>query len=32
LAGITDEVYRQLKRDYQVNMVRVIQGTFLRVT
>ena len=29
LAGITDEVYRQLKRDYQVNMVRVIQGTFL---
>ncbi|CAG7993951.1 unnamed protein product [Penicillium salamii] len=29
LAGITDEVYRQLKSDYQVNMVRVIQGTFL---
>lgn len=29
LAGITDEVYRQLQRDYQVNMVRVIQGTFL---
>jgi dihydroxyacetone kinase len=29
LAGITDEVHRQLQRDYQVNMVRVIQGTFL---
>ncbi|KAJ5177719.1 Dihydroxyacetone kinase [Penicillium coprophilum] len=29
LAGITDEVYRQLQRDYQVNTVRVIQGTFL---
>ncbi|CDM28903.1 hypothetical protein DTO013E5_1288 [Penicillium roqueforti] len=29
LAGITDEVYRQLQHDYQVNMVRVIQGTFL---
>ncbi|KAJ5356040.1 Dihydroxyacetone kinase [Penicillium concentricum] len=29
LAGITDEIYRQLQRDYQVNMVRVIQGTFL---
>lgn len=29
IAGITDEVYRQLQRDYQVNMVRVIQGTFL---
>jgi dihydroxyacetone kinase len=29
LAGITDEVHRQLKRDYAVNMVRVIQGTFL---
>ena len=29
LAGITDEVYRQLQRDYQINMVRVIQGTFL---
>ncbi|OGE53142.1 hypothetical protein PENARI_c008G07730 [Penicillium arizonense] len=29
LAGITDEVYRQLERDYQVNMVRVITGTFL---
>ncbi|KAJ6139815.1 hypothetical protein N7471_006301 [Penicillium samsonianum] len=29
IAGITDEVYRQLQRDYQLNMVRVIQGTFL---
>ncbi|KAJ5817561.1 Dihydroxyacetone kinase [Penicillium robsamsonii] len=29
LAGITDEVYRQLQRDYQVNIIRVIQGTFL---
>jgi dihydroxyacetone kinase len=29
LAGITDEVHRQLERDYQVNMVRVITGTFL---
>ncbi|KAJ5804521.1 uncharacterized protein N7518_000824 [Penicillium psychrosexuale] len=29
LAGITDEVYRQLQHDYQVNMARVIQGTFL---
>ncbi|CAG7919929.1 unnamed protein product [Penicillium olsonii] len=29
LAGITDEVYRQLRADYDVNMVRVIQGTFL---
>ncbi|KAJ5952021.1 Dihydroxyacetone kinase [Penicillium vulpinum] len=29
LAGITDEVYRQLQRDYQVNVIRVIQGTFL---
>ncbi|KAJ5339604.1 Dihydroxyacetone kinase [Penicillium brevicompactum] len=29
LAGITDEVYRQLQQDYEVNMVRVIQGTFL---
>ncbi|KAJ5160100.1 Dihydroxyacetone kinase 1 [Penicillium canariense] len=29
LAGITDEVHRQLVRDYQVKPVRVIQGTFL---
>ncbi|KAJ5558317.1 Dihydroxyacetone kinase [Penicillium sp. DV-2018c] len=29
IAGITDEVYRQLKRDYHIDMVRVIQGTFL---
>ncbi|KAJ5199828.1 Dihydroxyacetone kinase [Penicillium cf. griseofulvum] len=29
LAGITDEVYRQLRRDYQLNPIRVIQGTFL---
>lgn len=29
LSGITDEVYRQLRSDYDVNMVRVIQGTFL---
>ncbi|KAJ5690140.1 Dihydroxyacetone kinase [Penicillium macrosclerotiorum] len=29
LAGITDEVYRQLVRDYQVKPIRVIQGTFL---
>lgn len=29
LAGITDEVHRQLERDYQIKPVRVIQGTFL---
>lgn len=29
LAGITDEVYRQLEHDYKVKPVRVIQGTFL---
>ncbi|RAK99481.1 putative dihydroxyacetone kinase (DakA) [Aspergillus ibericus CBS 121593] len=29
LAGITDEVHRQLERDYNVKPVRVIQGTFL---
>ncbi|KXG47289.1 Dihydroxyacetone kinase [Penicillium griseofulvum] len=29
LAGITDEVYRQLRGDYQLNPIRVIQGTFL---
>ncbi|KAL4802068.1 Dak1 domain-containing protein [Aspergillus unguis] len=29
LSGITDEVYRQLDRDYQVKPERVIQGTFL---
>lgn len=29
LAGITDEVHRQLVRDYQVNPIRVISGTFL---
>ena len=29
LAGVTDEVYRQLERDYQIKPVRVIQGTFL---
>lgn len=29
LSGITDEVYRQLDRDYDVQPIRVIQGTFL---
>ncbi|OJJ51012.1 hypothetical protein ASPZODRAFT_156002 [Penicilliopsis zonata CBS 506.65] len=29
LAGITDEVVRQLGRDYKIKPVRVIQGTFL---
>ena len=29
LSGITDEVHRQLERDYQIKPVRVIQGTFL---
>ncbi|KAJ5101857.1 Dihydroxyacetone kinase [Penicillium alfredii] len=29
LAGITDEIYRQLERDYQIKPVRIIQGTFL---
>ncbi|KAJ5636074.1 Dihydroxyacetone kinase 1 [Penicillium longicatenatum] len=29
LAGITDEVHRQLNKGYNVNPVRVIQGTFL---
>ncbi|KAJ5909105.1 Dihydroxyacetone kinase [Penicillium taxi] len=29
LAGITDEVYRQLERDYRVKPIRVTQGTFL---
>lgn len=29
LAGITDEVHRQLVRDHKVKPVRVIQGTFL---
>lgn len=29
LAGITDEVHRQLGRDHNVKPVRVIQGTFL---
>ncbi|GKZ22901.1 hypothetical protein AbraIFM66951_009351 [Aspergillus brasiliensis] len=29
LSGITDEVYRQLNRDYNVRPIRVIQGTFL---
>ncbi|KAK1140735.1 dihydroxyacetone kinase Dak1 [Aspergillus melleus] len=29
LAGITDEVYRQLERDHEIKPVRVIQGTFL---
>lgn len=29
LAGITDEVHRQLNKSYNVNPVRVIQGTFL---
>lgn len=28
-SGITDEVYRQLERDYSIKPVRVIQGTFL---
>lgn len=29
LAGITDEVHRQLNTGYKINPVRVIQGTFL---
>ncbi|KKK24084.1 dihydroxyacetone kinase (DakA) [Aspergillus rambellii] len=29
LSGITDEVYRQLEKDYQIKPARVIQGTFL---
>ena len=29
MAGITDEVYRQLERDFQVKPIRVITGTFL---
>ncbi|RAL14628.1 putative dihydroxyacetone kinase (DakA) [Aspergillus homomorphus CBS 101889] len=29
LSGITDEVYRQLDRDYDVQPIRIIQGTFL---
>ncbi|GIJ86201.1 hypothetical protein Asppvi_005083 [Aspergillus pseudoviridinutans] len=29
LSGITDEVYRQLKRDFNIKPVRIIQGTFL---
>ncbi|KAF3385009.1 Dihydroxyacetone kinase 1 [Penicillium rolfsii] len=29
LAGITDEVHRQLVRDHKVKPVRVLQGTFL---
>lgn len=29
LAGITDEVHRQLVNDYKVHAIRVIQGTFL---
>ncbi|KAJ5881161.1 Dihydroxyacetone kinase 1 [Penicillium subrubescens] len=29
LAGITDEVHRQLVRDHQVKPARVLQGTFL---
>lgn len=29
LSGITDEVHRQLEKDYQIKPVRVIQGTFL---
>lgn len=29
LAGITDEVHRQLVNDYKIRPVRVIQGTFL---
>lgn len=29
LAGITDEVHRQLVRDYNIRAIRVVQGTFL---
>lgn len=29
LAGLTDEVYRQLEADYKIKPARVIQGTFL---
>ncbi|KAF7122116.1 hypothetical protein CNMCM5793_000072 [Aspergillus hiratsukae] len=29
LSGITDEVYRQLKNDFNIKPVRIIQGTFL---
>jgi dihydroxyacetone kinase len=29
LSGITDEVYRQLKKDFNIKPVRIIQGTFL---
>ncbi|KAF4188297.1 hypothetical protein CNMCM7927_001970 [Aspergillus lentulus] len=29
LSGITDEVYRQLTKDFNVKPVRIIQGTFL---
>lgn len=29
LSGITDEVYRQLNKDYKIKPARVIQGTFL---
>lgn len=29
LAGVTDEVYRQLEQDYQIKPARIIQGTFL---
>lgn len=29
LAGITDEVYRQLERDHSIKPIRIIQGTFL---
>ena len=29
LSGITDEVHRQLDKDYKIKPVRVIQGTFL---
>ncbi|KAH1493485.1 hypothetical protein KXW18_000621 [Aspergillus fumigatus] len=29
LSGITDEVYRQLTKDFHIKPVRIIQGTFL---
>ncbi|EAW17532.1 putative dihydroxyacetone kinase (DakA) [Aspergillus fischeri NRRL 181] len=29
LSGITDEVYRQLTKDFSIKPVRIIQGTFL---
>ncbi|RHZ52671.1 putative dihydroxyacetone kinase (DakA) [Aspergillus thermomutatus] len=29
LSGITDEVYRHLKKDFNIKPVRIIQGTFL---